>query len=213
MGGGLAAQRCCETLRALGHDGPITIAGAERSEPYDRPPLSKEGLAGALVRPPLPAPRVVRGARRRAAARRARGAPASWRADGRARGRRAPALRRPADRDRSPAADAAGAGGLRQRPGAADAGGRAAAARGVERRRPRHGDRRRADRPRGRLQRAPPRRAGDRRRGRAAAARRPARPRGRAPVGGVAPRGRRRPAARHRGRECARRAGGRGRRP
>ena len=47
MGGGLAAQRCCETLRALGHDGPITIAGAEGSEPYDRPPLSKEGLAGA----------------------------------------------------------------------------------------------------------------------------------------------------------------------
>ena len=47
MGGGLAAQRCCETLRALGHDGLITIAGAEGSEPYDRPPLSKEGLAGA----------------------------------------------------------------------------------------------------------------------------------------------------------------------
>jgi 3-phenylpropionate/trans-cinnamate dioxygenase ferredoxin reductase subunit len=39
-GGGLAAQRCCETLRALGHDGPITIVGPER--PYDRPPLSKE---------------------------------------------------------------------------------------------------------------------------------------------------------------------------
>ena len=43
----MAAQRCCETLRALGHDGPITIAGAEDSEPYDRPPLSKEGLTGA----------------------------------------------------------------------------------------------------------------------------------------------------------------------
>ena len=43
VGGGLAAQRCCETLRALGHDAPITIAGAER--PYDRPPLSKEQLA------------------------------------------------------------------------------------------------------------------------------------------------------------------------
>ena len=47
VGGGLAAQRCCETLRALGHDGPITIAGAEGSEPYDRPPLSKEGLTDA----------------------------------------------------------------------------------------------------------------------------------------------------------------------
>ena len=43
VGGGLAAQRCCETLRALGHDGPITIVGPER--PYDRPPLSKEAVA------------------------------------------------------------------------------------------------------------------------------------------------------------------------
>jgi 3-phenylpropionate/trans-cinnamate dioxygenase ferredoxin reductase subunit len=51
VGGGLAAQRCCETLRALGHDGPITIAGAEGSEPYDRPPLSKQGLAGAAADP------------------------------------------------------------------------------------------------------------------------------------------------------------------
>ena len=42
VGGGLAAQRCCETLRALGHDAPITIVGPER--PYDRPPLSKERL-------------------------------------------------------------------------------------------------------------------------------------------------------------------------
>ena len=51
MGGGLAAQRCCETLRALGHDGPITIAGAEDTEPYDRPPLSKGGLADAPADP------------------------------------------------------------------------------------------------------------------------------------------------------------------
>ena len=51
MGGGLAAQRCCETLRALGHDGPITIAGAEGSEPYDRPPLSKDGFAEAATDP------------------------------------------------------------------------------------------------------------------------------------------------------------------
>ena len=43
VGGGLAAQRCCEALRALGHDAPITIVGPER--PYDRPPLSKELLA------------------------------------------------------------------------------------------------------------------------------------------------------------------------
>ena len=51
VGGGLAAQRCCETLRALGHAGPITIAGAEATEPYDRPPLSKEGLTDAPADP------------------------------------------------------------------------------------------------------------------------------------------------------------------
>jgi len=51
VGGGLAAQRCCETLRALGHDGPVTIAGPER--PYDRPPLSKEALSEPpWLRPP-----------------------------------------------------------------------------------------------------------------------------------------------------------------
>ena len=27
-GAGLAAQRCAESLRALGHDGPITMIGA-----------------------------------------------------------------------------------------------------------------------------------------------------------------------------------------
>ncbi|MFP5361305.1 MAG: NAD(P)/FAD-dependent oxidoreductase [Thermoleophilia bacterium] len=44
-GGGLAAQRCCATLRRLGHDGPITLVGDEPLLPYDRPPLSKQWLA------------------------------------------------------------------------------------------------------------------------------------------------------------------------
>lgn len=47
-GGGLAAQRCCETLRAQGHDGPIRVVCAEPEPPYDRPPLSKELLAGEM---------------------------------------------------------------------------------------------------------------------------------------------------------------------
>lgn len=43
-GGGLAAQRCAETLRRLGHEGPIAIVCAEPRLPYNRPPLSKEVL-------------------------------------------------------------------------------------------------------------------------------------------------------------------------
>lgn len=45
-GGGLAAQRCAETLRSRGYDGPIRIVCAEAEAPYDRPPLSKGILAG-----------------------------------------------------------------------------------------------------------------------------------------------------------------------
>lgn len=45
-GGGLAGQRSAEALRRQGHDGPITMVCAESHLPYDRPPLSKELLAG-----------------------------------------------------------------------------------------------------------------------------------------------------------------------
>ena len=55
VGAGLAAQRCAETLRARGFDGPIRMIGAEPHPPYDRPPLSKERLAAPgsvpLLRP------------------------------------------------------------------------------------------------------------------------------------------------------------------
>ena len=41
VGGGLAAQRCAQTLRAEGDEAPIRIVGEEPFAPYDRPPLSK----------------------------------------------------------------------------------------------------------------------------------------------------------------------------
>jgi len=47
VGGGLAAQRCAETLRRRDYDGPVRIACAEPEPPYDRPPLSKDVLAGS----------------------------------------------------------------------------------------------------------------------------------------------------------------------
>lgn len=46
VGGGLAGQRCAETLRRRGYEGPVRIACAESEAPYDRPPLSKAVLAG-----------------------------------------------------------------------------------------------------------------------------------------------------------------------
>jgi NADPH-dependent 2,4-dienoyl-CoA reductase/sulfur reductase-like enzyme len=48
VGGGLAAQRCAETLRRLGYEGPVRMVCAEPNPPYDRPPLSKDLLAGVV---------------------------------------------------------------------------------------------------------------------------------------------------------------------
>ncbi|HXR14116.1 MAG TPA: FAD-dependent oxidoreductase [Solirubrobacteraceae bacterium] len=53
-GGGLAAQRCAETLRRLGHEGRIRLVCAERRLPYNRPPLSKEVLAEAAAEEKVP---------------------------------------------------------------------------------------------------------------------------------------------------------------
>jgi len=46
VGAGLAGLRACEGLRALGYDGRVVLVGAEPHAPYDRPPLSKQFLAG-----------------------------------------------------------------------------------------------------------------------------------------------------------------------
>ena len=48
VGGGLAAQRVAEGLRRRGYEAPVRIVCAEPEPPYDRPPLSKEALAGTV---------------------------------------------------------------------------------------------------------------------------------------------------------------------
>lgn len=46
VGGGLAAAKAAEALRANDFDGDIMVISSERHLPYERPPLSKEFLAG-----------------------------------------------------------------------------------------------------------------------------------------------------------------------
>jgi 3-phenylpropionate/trans-cinnamate dioxygenase ferredoxin reductase subunit len=46
VGAGLGGLRTVERLRALGHQGRISLVGAEPHAPYDRPPLSKQVLTG-----------------------------------------------------------------------------------------------------------------------------------------------------------------------
>lgn len=46
IGGGLAAAKAVETLRAEGFEGPLTLIGDESERPYERPPLSKDYLQG-----------------------------------------------------------------------------------------------------------------------------------------------------------------------
>ncbi|MGZ4611539.1 MAG: NAD(P)/FAD-dependent oxidoreductase [Actinomycetes bacterium] len=48
VGGGLGGLRAAEQLRAAGHAGEIVVVGDETHLPYNRPPLSKEGLATGL---------------------------------------------------------------------------------------------------------------------------------------------------------------------
>ena len=46
VGASLAGLSAVEALRNLGYDGRIVVVGGEDALPYDRPPLSKQVLAG-----------------------------------------------------------------------------------------------------------------------------------------------------------------------
>jgi NADPH-dependent 2,4-dienoyl-CoA reductase/sulfur reductase-like enzyme len=48
VGASVAGLKACEGLRHDGFDGAITLVGAESHLPYDRPPLSKQFLAGSF---------------------------------------------------------------------------------------------------------------------------------------------------------------------
>jgi 3-phenylpropionate/trans-cinnamate dioxygenase ferredoxin reductase subunit len=48
VGGGLAGAKTAEALRDQGYDGAVTLIGVEDELPYERPPLSKGYLAGAV---------------------------------------------------------------------------------------------------------------------------------------------------------------------
>lgn len=48
VGAGLGGLRAAESLRGAGYDGHLVIVGDEPHLPYNRPPLSKEALAGGV---------------------------------------------------------------------------------------------------------------------------------------------------------------------
>ncbi|SIT13748.1 NAD(P)/FAD-dependent oxidoreductase [Paracoccus saliphilus] len=48
LGAGQAAASMAARLRTNGHDGPLTVIGAESAAPYQRPPLSKAYLLGEM---------------------------------------------------------------------------------------------------------------------------------------------------------------------
>ncbi len=49
VGAGLAGLRACEGLRQKGYSGRLVLVGDEVHDPYDRPPLSKQFLAGTVA--------------------------------------------------------------------------------------------------------------------------------------------------------------------
>ena len=63
VGAGEAGARAAGALREAGYGGPVTLVGDEPHGPYERPPLSKAAMTGALD----PAPTVILDAARLAA--------------------------------------------------------------------------------------------------------------------------------------------------
>ena len=49
LGGGTASAAAASTLRHLGYDGRVVLVSEEDVPPYERPPLSKEVLAGSMA--------------------------------------------------------------------------------------------------------------------------------------------------------------------
>jgi NADPH-dependent 2,4-dienoyl-CoA reductase/sulfur reductase-like enzyme len=49
VGAGHAGGRAAEALRGAGHTGPLSLVGGELHPPYERPPLSKQMLSGAIA--------------------------------------------------------------------------------------------------------------------------------------------------------------------
>src|SRR5450432_1080799 len=49
LGAGHAGGRAAEALRGAGFAGKVTLVGSESHPPYERPPLSKELLAGTFA--------------------------------------------------------------------------------------------------------------------------------------------------------------------
>src|SRR3954469_19933066 len=47
VGSSVAGVRCVQALRSEGHSGRVVLVGQEDELPYDKPPLSKQFLAGA----------------------------------------------------------------------------------------------------------------------------------------------------------------------
>ena len=49
LGGGTASAAAASNLRHLGFDGRVVLVSEEDVPPYERPPLSKEVLAGSMA--------------------------------------------------------------------------------------------------------------------------------------------------------------------